>query len=145
MTVSEKKKLYRDTANGKVGGVCAGIANYFNWEVWVVRIIAVTLLIFASKVTFVAYIIAWMVLDKAPEGSDYKSEPNVVREEWKTEKLADGRTIEVKTRVWERGEPPKEAVKDIAKSFAGMETSLRDMERYVTSRKFQVKQEINRL
>ena len=32
------KELYRDTRNGKIGGVCAGIAQYFGIEPWIVRI-----------------------------------------------------------------------------------------------------------
>lgn len=137
------KKLYRDPNRGKVGGVCAGIANYFGWEVWLVRIIAVTALIFLSKFTFVAYIIAWLVLDKMPQS--VAASKQVIKETTSVEYTADGRAIEVKTRVWEAGEAPKDALKDIAQRFNDMEHSVRDMERYVTSSEFKVQQEFNRL
>ena len=51
-----RRTLMRDKANGKVAGVCAGIAEYFNIEVWLVRIIAVTALIFSSSFVSVIYI-----------------------------------------------------------------------------------------
>lgn len=138
-----KKKLYRDVERGKVGGVCAGIARYFGWEIWVVRIVAVTALLLMSKFTFLAYIIAWIVLDKAPKSTT--REPRVVSETTRVERTDDGRSIEVKTRVWEAGEVPKEAIKDIAERFASMEHSVRAMERYVTSSEYKVRQEFNRL
>jgi len=28
------KTLYRDPVNGKLGGVCAGLAEYFGMETW---------------------------------------------------------------------------------------------------------------
>lgn len=30
-------RFYRDTENRKIAGVCAGIADYFSWDVNVVR------------------------------------------------------------------------------------------------------------
>ena len=27
------KKLYRDPQNGMIAGVCAGVAEYFGWEI----------------------------------------------------------------------------------------------------------------
>ncbi len=61
------KRLYRDPIEGKLGGVCAGIAHYFHGEVWIVRLI--TLLLFALGGTVVVallYVIGWLVLDKRP-------------------------------------------------------------------------------
>lgn len=34
MTQQRKRELYRDHQNGKVAGVCAGLADYFGWEAW---------------------------------------------------------------------------------------------------------------
>lgn len=137
-----KREMFRDTKNGKIAGVCAGLANYFGWELWVVRIIAVTALIFASKLTTVAYLVAWVVLEKKPKGSTIG---NSIREETKVERTRDGRTIEIKTKVWESGKPPKMALVDLHEEFSSMEDSLRAMERYVTSSEFRIKSEINRL
>lgn len=138
-----KKTFYRDTRRGKIGGVCAGIARYFGWEVWVVRVIAITALILMSKFTFIAYIAAWIILDKEPANA--ASPGQVLRETTTLERTSDGRAIEVKTRVWEAGEPPKEALKDIRVRFDQMEQSIRSMETYVTSSEFKVRQEFNRL
>lgn len=141
--VNSKKTLYRDSSRGKIAGVCAGIANYFGWEVWLVRIVAVTALVFLSKLTLVAYIAAWVILEKAPKSRS--QDKRVVEETTRYEYTGDGRSVEVKTRVWEAGEAPKDALKDIRHRFDSMEHSIRDMERYVTSSEYKVRQEFNRL
>lgn len=48
------QRLYRDPQHGAVAGVCSGLADYFEVEVWVVRLVLVTGLIFASFLTFFA-------------------------------------------------------------------------------------------
>ncbi|MDY6873648.1 MAG: PspC domain-containing protein [Chloroflexota bacterium] len=41
--MTEQKKLYRDTANGMIGGVCAGWADYFTVGPTIVRLLFVFL------------------------------------------------------------------------------------------------------
>ncbi|MCT7655490.1 PspC domain-containing protein [Oceanimonas sp. NS1] len=59
--------LYRDKRNGKLGGVCAGIARRLEVEPWLVRVLAITGLLFASFLTLVLYIAAWLLLDDIPD------------------------------------------------------------------------------
>lgn len=55
------KKLTRDTANGKIGGVCAGIAEYFGWDVTLVRLVwAFFGLAGGTGVLF--YLAAWVIM-----------------------------------------------------------------------------------
>ncbi|MET4108141.1 PspC domain-containing protein [Hymenobacter sp. UYP22] len=63
------KKLYRDTDNGKVGGVSAGLAAYLRVDVVVVRI-AFLLLLFAGSLGFWLYVILWILLPEAKTASD---------------------------------------------------------------------------
>ena len=58
------KKLFRDTDTGKVGGVAAGLAAYFNVDVTLVRVLLLAGL-FAGGFTFVLYLILWTVLPEA--------------------------------------------------------------------------------
>lgn len=53
------KRLYRDTKEGKLGGVCAGIGDYFNLDPVLIRL-AFLLLIFTGG--FIAYLIAWIIV-----------------------------------------------------------------------------------
>lgn len=52
------KRFFRDENNKKLGGVCAGVANYFNIDPVVIRILAIIF----SSVCFVPYIIMWIVI-----------------------------------------------------------------------------------
>lgn len=60
-TTGTGKRLYRDENNKVLGGVCAGLANYFGIDPVVVRIIFVVLL-FAGGVGFLPYIIFWVAV-----------------------------------------------------------------------------------
>lgn len=60
-----RKELLRDDRNGKLAGVCAGIADYFGWEVWLVRLIVVTsVLLGLGGLLPVLYVAAWFILEK---------------------------------------------------------------------------------
>ena len=68
-TNNEKKKLYRDTDNKVLAGVCAGISNYFDWNVGLVRLIlTVSILFFGTG--FWLYIIAWILIPEAKSTSE---------------------------------------------------------------------------
>lgn len=65
------KTLYRDPVNGKIAGVCAGIAEYFNLEIWLVRVVTV-LISFIGFGFFVviAYVAAILLIEKKPPQDD---------------------------------------------------------------------------
>ena len=54
------KRLFRDENDKVLGGVCSGLANYFNMDVVIARIIFVVLLF--SGVGFLTYIIMWIAV-----------------------------------------------------------------------------------
>ncbi|MBQ7222038.1 MAG: PspC domain-containing protein [Bacteroidales bacterium] len=58
------RKFFRDKKNGAIGGVCAGMAAYFNLDILLVRLIFIILLLGAS-VGFWLYIILWIIVPKA--------------------------------------------------------------------------------
>lgn len=57
------KKLYRDVRHSVFGGVIAGLAQYLNWDVTIMRILAVILTICTYFwPCVIVYLIAWMVI-----------------------------------------------------------------------------------
>lgn len=58
------KKLFRDTDNQVLGGVCSGIANYFGWDVTLVRI-GMLFGAFFIHGLILAYIVLWIVVPPA--------------------------------------------------------------------------------
>jgi phage shock protein PspC (stress-responsive transcriptional regulator) len=61
------KQLYLDTDNQKIGGVCSGLARYFDLDPLLVRVVFVAALLL-SGVSLVAYLLLWWLVDPAPEG-----------------------------------------------------------------------------
>lgn len=57
-------KFYRDMDGKKIGGVCSGIALYFNIDTVLVRILAI-LLIFCGGSGFWGYMIFWLITPPA--------------------------------------------------------------------------------
>lgn len=65
----QKKRLFRDTENGLIGGVCAGLAAYFSIDVVVVRILMIIASIFLGF-GFPIYIILWAISPEARSTAD---------------------------------------------------------------------------
>ncbi len=55
------KRLYRSEKDQMIGGVCGGLAEYFNIDPVIIRVIAVALA-FVSGFGLLAYLIFWIVM-----------------------------------------------------------------------------------
>ncbi len=60
-TTSGKKRLFRDENHKIVGGVCSGVANYFDIDIAIVRVVFLILL-FSFGIGFIPYIILWIAV-----------------------------------------------------------------------------------
>jgi phage shock protein PspC (stress-responsive transcriptional regulator) len=60
--MTTKRLLYRDVENGKISGVCAGLSDYFDIDVTLIRVIWLILLLCAGT-GLLAYIIMAIVVD----------------------------------------------------------------------------------
>ena len=60
-----EKKLYKSSTDKKILGVCGGIAEYFDIDSSIVRIVWLVLVLFAGT-GLLAYIICAIVLDNNP-------------------------------------------------------------------------------
>ena len=60
-----RNRLYRDEQHKKIGGVCAGLAEYFNVDVSLVRVLFLVAM-FAGGGGFLAYVILWVVVPNQP-------------------------------------------------------------------------------
>lgn len=63
------KRFYRSRTDKVISGVCAGLAERYDWDVTLVRVIAAFLLLFvAGPLIFVAYLVVAMITPYAPAG-----------------------------------------------------------------------------
>lgn len=68
-----KKKLYRNTENKLIAGVCSGFADYFGINVILMRIIWVALA-FLHGIGAIAYLVAALIIPIKPETSEIEIE-----------------------------------------------------------------------
>ena len=63
--VAARKRLMRPRAGRKIAGVCAGLAEYLDLDVTLIRLVWLIVVIFAGA-GLVAYVIAWIVMPDEP-------------------------------------------------------------------------------
>lgn len=61
-----RKRLMRPIVGRKIAGVCAGVAEYFDLDVTLVRVLWLLLTIFGGG-GLIAYLVAWIVMPSEPE------------------------------------------------------------------------------
>ena len=61
-----KKKLYRSKKDKMIAGVCGGIAEYFDVDSTLVRLLTVIFVLLGGA-GVVVYIIAWIIIPQKPE------------------------------------------------------------------------------
>ncbi len=65
------RKLYRSRTNRHIAGVCGGLAEYFNLDPLLVRVLMVVFAL-ANGTGLLFYILAWLFVPEAPlrDGSE---------------------------------------------------------------------------
>lgn len=130
---SRSRKLYRDPARGRIGGVCAGFADYFGVETWVVRCIAITGLIFMGSLTLPAYFIAYFLMEKRPRFDDPERAA-----EWRTDHRSPAPEFGPRF-------SPRRSLRNIEADLREAELRLRRAESHVTSDQYMLRKELHAL
>ncbi len=90
------KKLYRSRKDSKIAGVCGGIAEYFDVDPTIVRLLAV-LTIFFGGGGIIAYIIAWIIIPLEPLEDELKpseENSNYTKKEGQDNKTIDAEIVD---------------------------------------------------
>ena len=64
---SEDREIFLDTRHKKLGGVCAGVANYLDVPRFWVRVAAVIGLLIHPPSVLLAYGLAYFILEEGPD------------------------------------------------------------------------------
>jgi phage shock protein C len=59
------RKLYRSKTNRKLAGVCGGLAQYFNIDATLIRVLFVLLAVLGGS-GLVLYLAMWIIVPKEP-------------------------------------------------------------------------------
>lgn len=138
--------LYRDSRRGKICGVCAGIADYFGWQNWQVRLAAIMGLFFIPQLTLPLYFGMYFLMDDKPYYRRVTDRFDEVIEDMVEPEPKSGRQPNVRRRGSEMtGMNNVQAMRTAKEKFSGLENRLRAMESHVTSSQFELQRELNRI
>lgn len=59
------KKLYRSRQNKMLGGVCAGLGEYFNLDPTLIRLVMI-IAVLGAGAGLLAYLVAWVLIPNEP-------------------------------------------------------------------------------
>ena len=142
-----KRKLYKNPDKAKICGICAGVAEYLGLEVWVVRIIAVSLLLFFNGGILLAYIVMCLVLDPKPGSQSnrgcFGSEKHRYQRNQQEKESTPYRSSV--REVWKAGISPKDLFEKVESKFSQVEQKLQKLESYVTSNQFELEKEFKKM
>ncbi|CAO3416444.1 envelope stress response membrane protein PspC [Azospirillum doebereinerae] len=118
-------RLYRNPQIGILGGVCAGVAEYFGLRPGVVRLVVMLGMFFFAFPLIVAYVVALVVLPVRPAHL-YRN----------PEEEAFWRTVSTK---------PDRTLAGLTQRFRDFETRITGAEAYVASKEFELNRAIRDL
>jgi phage shock protein C len=109
-------KLYRSRTDAKLGGVCAGIADYLNVDSWIVRLVFAIGFFAFTPVFLLGYLILWWIVKQQPMGLYESQEEEVF---W--------RSVATK---------PEQTLSALRNKFRQLDSEIGRLEGFVASREY---------
>jgi phage shock protein C len=123
---ASRTRFYRDKQNGKVLGVCAGIADYTGFDVSLVRVCFLAAVFMSGGGVLPFYFIAGVVTPTKPRALQRTDSED--KQFWQGVRASPGR-----------------AARDIRSRFKDIDRRLADIESYVTTENRSLAREIEQL
>jgi phage shock protein C len=114
------RRLYRDRDKGVILGVCAGISDYFGFDLAITRIVTALSLLFFTLPTTIAYFVLALLLPKRPRALGRPMD-------------ADADSLQRQVRS-----APHATLDSVRHRFREMDARLQRMEKYLTSSRFEL-------
>jgi phage shock protein C len=118
-------RLYRIPRRGKVFGVCAGLADYFGFDLTVTRVLVVLAAFFSPPLVIAAYVLLGFLL---PVRSYSESELN------------ESDPVQRQVRA-----NPHGSLSNVRYRFRDLDVRLQRLEKYVTSDRYRLDREFEQL
>ena len=145
-----ERRLYRDADRAMLGGVCAGLAEYFGLNLKVTRFLAFIAFLVAMPFSIIAYLAAVCLIPAASRRGDRETVSygccfgSRRRRRHRREARSRRRSEEDDRRAYEPA-PRKPSVSEVRERYKSLDKRLAELERKVTSPRFQLEQEFRKL
>jgi phage shock protein C len=115
-------RLYRIPSSGKIFGVCAGLADYFGFDVTVTRALGA---VFSAPLLIVAYVVLGFLLPVRSYESGERGAPDPVQKQVRSN--------------------PHGSLSSARYRFRDLDVRLQRLEKYVTSSRYKLDREFQQL
>jgi phage shock protein C len=117
-------RLYRNPRRGRLFGVCAGVSEYFGFDLTATRVLVVIGALFSFPLVCIIYVVLGFLLPRKPDdGSTEGYDP-----------------VQSKVRS-----DPHDILSDVRYRFRDLDSRLQRLEKYVTSNRFSLDREFRHL
>lgn len=149
--------LYRNRRDGKICGVAAGIADYWDVADWVVRLVFIGAFLFTGTLAIWGYVLAYLLLSPRPDDRSSRRRKRETEQASAAPSSANEEAFGPEMEYDERFHDyrPKRMFRysdsasiRLARARERLDSALRrveDMETYVTSRRYKLNSELSRL
>lgn len=143
--------LYRNTRRGKIAGVAAGIADYWDVAHWVVRLLWVAAFLFTGTLSLWAYLAGWLLI--APQRERIVDSLNADESRVAGEAGREGATMEYDEdrhdfrprRPFRYTDGASQRLRKAEERLAAASVRVQRMEGYATSRQYALNRELSQL
>lgn len=125
--------LYRNKEDGKIAGVCAGLADHFDFDPWVVRLFFIGGLFFLQSIAVFAYIAGWILMAPRSEESVESMEYDEQRHSYRRKNM------------FKHSASPTKRLRRAQERLNHVVRRVENMEAYVTSRQYELNKEFARM
>ena len=119
------RRFYRSSDRAVIGGVCAGLSEYFGFNLKVTRLLAVIAFFWAMPITVLAYMAIVFLVPARP-------------------RVAPEPAVDPEFRQALRSSPAQ-TMTDVRRRFQSLDRRLARLEKYVTSSRYQLEREFKSL
>ena len=120
-----RRRFFRNRDRAIVAGVCAGLADYFGFNLRVTRLLALISLLMAMPITLLVYFGTVLLIPSAPDPARQAGYDEQLRKAVRSD--------------------PAQTLNDVRRRFQSLDRRLARLERYVTSPRFDLDQEFRKL
>jgi phage shock protein C len=119
-------RLYRNPRRGKIFGVCAGVSEYFGFDLTVTRVLVVVGALFSMPIVCIAYVLLGLLLPRKPyDDAAPDQAPDPVQRQVRSD--------------------PHDILSNVRYRFRDLDSRLQRLEKYVTSNRFNLDREFRQL
>ena len=136
------RAFYRSADRAVLGGVCAGVADYFDFNLRVLRFLAIIAFVVVTPMAIIAYLaVVFLIPAKSGTGQERAPRP---RRKTRRERKCERKQARREARQQEYA-VPNEAAVEVRNKCQSLDKRLAELEKYITSSRYQLDREIRNL